>query len=75
MDMVNHPPHYASGKIECIDAIESALGEGFGPYLRGQVIKYLWRAGKKNNEIEDLQKAEFYLRRLIRSIQERNRIS
>lgn len=59
---VNHPSHYTSGKIECIDAIEAALTpEQFLGFLRGTQLKYLWRAGKKVNTIEDLQKARWYL--------------
>ena len=38
-DMVNSPPHYNQGGIECIDAIEAALGkEGFRAYCRGNAI-------------------------------------
>lgn len=56
------PGHYA-GDIDCIDAIRSATGSGFFEYCRGQVIKYVWRAGKKTSESgTDLRKAEFYLR-------------
>ena len=62
-DPIN-PNHYKGG-IECIDAIKEALGLGFRPYLRGQVMKYLWRCDKKENELQDLQKAEWYLNRLI----------
>ena len=49
-DMVNHPPHYAEtdNGVECIDAIRAALGrEQFIGFLRGQVIRYQWRLGKK----------------------------
>lgn len=64
-DNVNHPAHYASGKIECIDAIESALGrEQFIGFLRGQIIKYTWRLGKKQNSSEDNQKAIWYANKL-----------
>lgn len=65
-DMVNHPPHYTQGGIECIDAINAAC-EGrpaYEGYLTGQVIKYIWRYPYKNG-LEDLKKAEFYLKRLI----------
>ena len=69
-DNVNHPPHYASGKIECIDAIESALGSyQFQNYCRGQVFKYLWRMDKKGNALEDSLKAQFYLERMVKSMQ------
>jgi len=67
-DLVNHPPHYTAGRIECLDAIESALtGEtdAFAGFLRAQVIKYTWRAGKKQDAAEDAKKAVFYLQRYI----------
>lgn len=60
-DNVNRPAHYTSGKIEVLDFIED---KGFG-YLAGQVIKYVARYRLKNG-LEDLQKAEFYLKRLIK---------
>lgn len=66
-DMVNHPPHYADtdNGIECIDAIRAALGrEQFIGFLRGQVIKYQWRLGKKGDGVEDNQKAVWYAQKL-----------
>lgn len=70
-DPVNHPQHYTSGDIECIDAIKSAVNglTGNEAYLTGQVIKYIWRWKKKNGK-EDLQKADFYLKRLIAEMEE-----
>lgn len=62
-ESVNHPHHYASGKIEVIEAIEDwKLG-----FNRGNAIKYVARAGKKDpeKEIEDLEKAVWYLKREI----------
>ena len=64
-DMVNHPPHYNKAGIECIDAIGAMTGEGFRPYLQGNIMKYLWRYRYKNG-IEDLRKAEWYLTKLIK---------
>ncbi len=64
-DMVNHPPHYMSGGMEAIDVIEAFFAN---KYHRGQVFKYLVRAGKKVDELEDLQKAEFYLKREIKRV-------
>ena len=62
---VDHPSHYTQGPIECIEALESALGpEGFKGYCKGCAIKYLWRTDYKG-EIEDLRKAEWYINRLI----------
>lgn len=66
VDMVNHPPHYTVGGIECIDAIKAATTglSGFEAYLTGTVIKYIWRWNHKNGE-EDLRKAIWYINRLI----------
>ena len=65
-DLVNHPPHYKHGDIECIQAIKAALGDdGFRAYCKGNVIKYLWRAEHKGNAVEDLGKADWYMRRLL----------
>lgn len=65
-DAVNHPKHYTNGGIECIDAIEAALGpEGAAMFCRGNAQKYLWRAGLKGPLLEDLQKARWYLNREI----------
>ena len=66
-DMVNSPPHYTQGAVECIDALHSALGtEGFKAYCRGAAIKYLWRTGLKGDQgLQDLHKAQWYLSRLI----------
>lgn len=64
-DPVNHPAHYNSGSVECIDAIEASMTvEEFVGYLRGQMIKYVWRAGKKDDARQDIEKALWYGRRL-----------
>ena len=63
-DMVNHPPHYNQAGIECIDAIAAATDDGFEYYLQGNILKYLWRYRYKNGT-EDLEKARFYLDKLI----------
>ena len=64
-DPVNHPSHYTQGGIECIDAIQSALGrEGFIAFLRGQVIKYQWRLGHKDSMTQDNAKAIWYANKL-----------
>ena len=58
-DNVNRPRHYRKGSVECIDAIKSALGNGYQYYLQGNVIKYVVRYLKKN-KIEDLNKIKHY---------------
>ena len=61
MDNVNHPAHYTSGGIECIEAIRASLGDKeFADYCKGNIIKYLWRYRLKNG-LEDLKKAKVYL--------------
>jgi hypothetical protein len=68
-DSVNHPAHYTSGDIECIEAIEAALGTtGFVDYCKGNAIKYLWRAGLKWDAKEDLQKAAWYANRAAKTL-------
>jgi hypothetical protein len=63
-DLVNAPPHYRQGDIECIDAIRSALtDEEFRGYVKGNAIKYLWREKHKGGD-EDLKKAAWYLSRI-----------
>lgn len=65
-DSVNHPAHYTSGGIECIDAIESSMSHAeFEGYLKGNVFKYLWRYRNKNAPVEDLKKAQWYHNKLI----------
>ena len=65
VDSIN-PEHYKSGDIECIDAIKSSLDkQQFKGYLKASVIKYLWRYEKKNG-LDDLQKANWFLQRLIK---------
>lgn len=61
-EMVNHPSHYNQGSIEVIDAIEDWNLD----FRLGNAIKYLARAGKKNNEVkQDLEKAIWYIKRYI----------
>ena len=65
-DPVNHPSHYTDGKIEVIDYIED---KGLG-FCLGNAVKYISRAGKKDQskEVEDLQKAAWYIQRKIEQI-------
>lgn len=67
-DVVNRPSHYTDGKIEVIDYIEDKkLG-----FCLGNAIKYISRAGKKDptKEVEDLNKAIWYVKRRIKEIEE-----
>ena len=62
---INNPSHYNSGDVECIDGIEASLSkEEFEGYLHGNIIKYVWRFKYKGG-VKDLQKAEWYLKKLM----------
>lgn len=64
-DAIN-PPHYKAGKVECIDALESATicKHGIEAVCVANVIKYLWRYEAKGG-VQDCKKAKWYLERLI----------
>lgn len=66
-DMVNHPPHYTEGGIETLDFIlAKSIGmTGAEAYLFGNIIKYMTRFPHKGSAIQDLEKAQFYLNKLI----------
>ena len=72
-DNVNRPKHYTQGKVECIDAIESAtMGlVGIIAVCVANVIKYVWRFALKNG-VEDLDKADYYLQKLRRTVRKSN---
>jgi hypothetical protein len=66
VDVVNSPPHYKTGGIEAIEGIEASMGpEAYAGYLKGNIMKYMWRYERKGKPIEDLKKARWYLDRLI----------
>lgn len=75
-DRVHHPKHYTShpSGIECIDVIEHMT------LCTGNAVKYLWRAGQKREEgmtdlekqIEDLKKADWYIKREIQRLEKLN---
>lgn len=62
MDLINHPPHYTFGKFEVIDVLMDWYPNN--PLL-WQVGKYLARAGRKGDYLEDLKKARWYLNKEI----------
>ena len=71
-DNINHPAHYTAGGIECIDAIAAATEglHGIEAVCTANAIKYLWR-WKRKNGVEDLQKARWYIDRLIKVLEKR----
>lgn len=72
-DPVNHPFHYTSGAIECIDALEACMTpEEFKGFLKGNSMKYLWRLGRKDKLAQDAAKSQWYLNRLNDYIKKAN---
>ena len=68
-EMINHPKHYNSGKIEVIDFIESlGVDEDF---CIGNAIKYISRYKHKGDPIGDLKKAKWYIEYLIKKLEEK----
>ena len=64
VDVVNHPPHYTQGGIECIDAIRAALtADEWRGYVKGNALKYIWRERHKGGD-ESIAKAAWYLERI-----------
>ena len=70
VDVVNHPSHYTKGRIECIDAIDSATTgkSGIEAVCVANVIKYLWRYEEKGG-LESVRKAQWYLNKLISELE------
>ena len=67
-EKVNHPDHYNSGKYEVMDVITDAgYGEGF---CLGNALKYILRAKHKENYVEDLKKAKWYLEYMIERVED-----
>ena len=67
-DRVNSPAHYTAGSQEAIDTIEEAIESAPSVpagFLQAQVLKYLLRVWLKDNPLEDLKKAQWYLNRLV----------
>jgi hypothetical protein len=74
-DEVNNPPHYTiRGGIECIDYIKQVLGlEGFINWCWGNVIKYQHRHQYKGKPVQDLEKAQYYLNKMVEAMKERRK--
>ena len=69
--MVNHHTHYENqGEGESMDSIKQQLGDNFRYYLEGTAIKYLHRFKYKDKEIEDLEKHQWYVSKLIQELKD-----
>ena len=74
-DNVNKPAHYnLGGDIECIDYIKHGLGvDGFISYCQGNMIKYQHRHRYKNKPVEDIEKAQWYLNKMLETMKEKHK--
>ena len=71
-DVVNKPLHYNSGGVECIEAIEASMElEAFQGYLKGNILKYIWRMSYKGKALEDCKKSQWYLNKLISTLEDK----
>ena len=71
-DVVNKPSHYNSGGVECIEAIEASMElEAFQGYLKGNILKYIWRMSYKGKALEDCKKSQWYLNKLISTLEDK----
>ena len=69
--MVEHPPHYETGRFECIEVMEETQGkEAVQNFCICNAFKYLYRHAKKNG-LEDVKKAIWYLNKFV-ELEERN---
>ena len=66
-DNVNHPKHYESGKFECIDVMQEAIGlEDTKGFCLCNAFKYIYRCTKKHaSPVEDVKKAIWYLEKFL----------
>jgi len=64
-DLINHPPHYCQGGIECIDYVTAWDLD----FCAGNIVKYVTRARHKGHELEDLKKAQFYLNYMVKRLE------
>ena len=74
-DPVDKPAHYnLGGGVECIDYIKQILGtDGFINYCQGNMIKYQHRHRYKSNPVEDMKKAQWYLNKMLETMEEKHR--
>lgn len=72
LNMVDHPSHYKGNKYECIDVMLDTFGKDeVKAFCKLNAFKYLYRADKKNG-LEDMKKAEWYLKKFNELIRKKN---
>lgn len=70
-DSVESPSHYNTGKVECIEYLKDNMPfDNYLGYLEGNAKKYLHRWRYKKKPLEDLKKAQWYLNRLVKELED-----
>ena len=64
-DPVNHPAHYTQGTMEYIDAVDGLQLGFYQGNIMKYVVRYKYKHASQELRIQDLEKALFYLKRLI----------
>jgi hypothetical protein len=66
-DSVNHPAHYETGKYECIEVMQEAIGvDEKSFFCLGNAFKYIYRCMHKHEDPkEDVKKAIWYLNKFL----------
>lgn len=63
---VEHPTHYKVNNLECIDAMEELFGkEQTQDFCLLNAFKYIWRCENKENKVQDIEKAKWYLQKYL----------
>lgn len=71
IDAAVNPDHYKFGKVECIDAIETILSPTeYRGFLRGTIMAYEWRLGRKDEPLQEFKKAQWYAQRLLKLLED-----
>ena len=69
-DLINHPQHYNMNSLEAIDIISASMTKDeFAGYLKGNILKYIIRYKHKGSPEADLEKANWYLNKLIEEVE------
>lgn len=74
LDLVNHPSHYETGKYECIEVMQEAIGlEDVKGFCLCNAFKYIYRCCRKHKSpLEDVKKAIWYLNKFVELEEQKN---
>jgi hypothetical protein len=75
-NMIEHPEHYGGDTpYECVKVLRAWLTpEQYEGFLRGNALKYLCRVGKKDEAVQELKKAKWYVEKLIETEEDKDEV-